>query len=160
MMLLAPYERLAWIILAVGLVIAGVVWVHHLEQVGVARQQAADAKVEAAQVVHVQEVEARAQQLVSSNNIQLVQALATPAVPGFTILCPSAPHFGNKLPANGGTVGGSAGSGGLPSRVGGTDAGAGVDLSPETYAILARANAKLSYWQHWYQDCKAEGACR
>jgi hypothetical protein len=160
--LLAPYEVYIWAALAMILLIGGVVVVKHLEDVGVERQRAADAKLAQAQVIHKDEVEKRAQELNSANDSQLHAALVAPPVKPTVVVrmrdCSAAP--GHIVPANGGSVPGVAGSGGLPQGVGSGGDQEGVAIATDTEALLERANAKLDYWQKYYATCKAEGACK
>jgi hypothetical protein len=159
---LAPYEVYIWAALAILLLIGGVVVVKHLEDVGVERQQAADAKLAQAQVIHKDEVEKRAQELNSANDSQLHAALVAPAAQPTVAVrmskCPSTARL--VVPANGGTVPGVAGQGGLPAGVGSGGDQTGVAIATSTEELLKRANAKLAYWQTYYAECKAEGACK
>ena len=158
------YAKYLWAGLAVVVIGAGVLFAHHLKQTGVAQQQEADARVEAVQANHVSEVENAAANADAQNSIKLETALVAPAVPAARFVlrvCPSPVDRGNQLPADGGTGRASPGPGGLSSGVGSEDAGSGgTDVAPDTEALLARANAKLKYWQGYYQECRVEGACR
>jgi hypothetical protein len=158
---IAAVERYLWIALAVGLLVGGVVLVHHLKEVGIATQQAADEKAQAVQVAHVQEVESRAAEVMAAGNTRLAVALAaTPVAAGFVLrVCPGPPHLSGNLSADDRPGPASPSPGGLPSGVE-SNAPVGVDIVPGTEAILARANAKLIYWQTFYAICKNEGACK
>ncbi|MDP9112269.1 MAG: hypothetical protein M3O20_01150 [Acidobacteriota bacterium] len=158
----AQVEVYLWAAMAVALLIGGIVLVHHIEMIGENKVKAADAKAEAARVIHKEEVEKRAQELNSANDSQLHHTLVSPpAVPAIVVrVCPRAPAARAILPADGTPVSGSTGSGGLSSGVGSDGQGPGLDIAPDTEALLARANAKLAYWQKFYATCKAEGACK
>lgn len=159
---LAQYEVYLWAALAVAFLVGGIVLVHHIEQIGVERQLAADAKLQQAQVIHKEEVEKRAQELNSANDRQLHAALVAPDVkPSIVVrVCPGAPRPLVLVPADGGALPGGTGPGGLQSGVGSSDESQGTDIAPSTEALLARANAKLAYWLNYYATCKAEGACK
>jgi hypothetical protein len=116
----------------------------------------------AAQVIHTEEVEKRAQELNSANDSRLhLTLVSSPVEPTFAVrVCPSPPAARLVVSADGGSVPGGAVPGGLSGGMGSADEGQGVDIAPTTTALLARANAKLIYWQNFYATCKAEGACR
>lgn len=161
--LLAPYEVYIWAALAFLLLCGGIYEVHHLENIGVQRQQAADAKLAEAQRIHKDEVEARAQALVAASGGKLHDALVAPdPVTPFTVrVCPgsSAPKL--KLPADGGTVAGSAGgSTAVRGPVADGSGTQGVDIAPSTEALLKRADAEIAYWRKYYRTCKAQGICK
>lgn len=160
---LAPYEAYIWAAIALLLLIGGVYTVHHLENIGVQRQQAADAKLAAAQIVHKEEVEARAQEFNQAAGSQLHTALVAPnPKPGVVVrVCPRAPAPGLVLPTNGSPVAGSAGGQPVVSgSVGSDSSGQGMDIAPDTEGLLKRAQAEITYWRAYYATCKAEGACK
>lgn len=161
--LLAPYELYIWAAIVVLLLLGGVYEVHHLENIGVQRQQAADAKLAAAQQVHTEEVEARAQQLAAAAGGQLHTALVAPdpILPVAVRVCPRATPTQSVVPANGSASPGSVGNPAALLRSvadGSTDLG--VDIAPTTEALLRRADAEITYWRQYYATCKAEGACK
>lgn len=161
--LLAPYEVYIWAGLAVLLLVTGVYEIHHLENIGVQRQLAADAKLADAQRVHTAEVEARAEALVRANDARLHGALVAPdPKPSVAVrVCPRVAAPRPPMSANGGTVsGGAGGPAAIPGAVGAESQGSGVDIAPSTEALLKRADAEIAYWREYYAACKAAGACK
>ena len=161
--LLAPYEVYIWAALAFLLLVGGVYEVHHLENIGVQRQLAADAKIADAQRVHAAEVEDRARALMAAEGGKLHGAFVAPdpKPPVAVRVCPRAAAPQLPVPANGGAVTGSAG--GSPDvRVAVADGSAtqGVDIAPSTEALLDRADAEIAYWRQYYRTCKAQGICK
>jgi heme exporter protein D len=160
---LAPYETYLWAALAFLLLVGSIVVVHKIKQEGVNQQLAADAKLAQAQLIHKDEVEKRAQEIVSANDQQLHAALVAPApIPGIVVrVCPSAPTARFKLPANGGAVSGSnSGPAPIPAAVGDGSESSGLDIAPSTEQLLARADAEIAYWRKYYSTCKAQGICK
>jgi hypothetical protein len=161
--LLAPYETYIWAFIAFVLLCGGVYVVHHLEQIGVERQKAADAKLAEAQIVHKDEVEKRAQELLAVSNSQLRAALVAPD-PKSSVsvrVCGSAAPAKSGLRTNGGTNAGSTvGQPAVPGPVGSNGAGQGVDIAPSTVGLLTRCQAEITYWRQYYATCKAAGACK
>ncbi len=161
--LLAPYETYIWAAMAILLLVSGVFEIHHLENIGVHRQLAADAKLAQAQLVHKQEVEDRARQIVAANDAQLHRALVAPnPVPSVSVrVCKQPSASKHAVSANGSSVSGST-SGSTPVRgaVAQGSGGTGVDIAPSTEALLERADAEIEYWHKYYAACKAAGACK
>lgn len=161
--LLAPYEVYIWAALAFLLLCGGIYEVHHLENIGVQRQQAADAKLAAAQRIHKDEVESRAQELVAASGSKLHDALVAPdpIAPIIVRVCPRAPTAGYQLPTDGGAVTGSdSGSPVVHGPVADGSATQGLDIAPGTEALLQHADAEIAYWRSYYQTCKSQGICK
>ena len=160
---LAPYETYIWAALAFLLLCGGIYTVHRLENIGVQRQQAADAKLAAAQIVHKDEVEKRAQELTQAAGSQLHAALVTPD-PKSTVsvrVCGAAPAAKPGVRSDGSAVAGSpVGQSAVPGSVGGPGASQGVDIAPATVGLLARCQAEVTYWRTYYANCKAIDACK
>ena len=160
---LAPYETYIWAALAFLLLCGGIYTVHRLENIGVQRQQAADAKLAAAQIVHKDEVEKRAQELTQAAGSQLHVALVSPdPKPSVSVrVCPTAVAARPGVRANGPAVAGSlVGQPAVPGAVGSNGAGQGVDIAPATVGLLARCQAEVTYWRTYYANCKAIDACK
>ncbi len=161
--LLAPYETYLWAAAAFILLCGGIYVVHHLEQIGVQRQQAADAKLAQAQIVHKDEVEKRAQELTQAAGGQLHAALVAPDPKSAVSVrvCGAAPAAKPGVRANGGTVAGSpVGQPAVSRPVGSDGSGQGVDIAPATVGLLGRCQAEVNYWRTYYANCKAAGACK
>jgi hypothetical protein len=162
--LLAPYEVYIWAGLAFLLLCGGVYTVHHLEQIGVHKEQMAEAKLAAAQEIHKQEVEDRANQLNQLSGATLHSALTAPVVAGPIVVrvCPPpARPAGHPLPANGGAKsGGTGGPAPVLAAVADGSGTQGVDIAPDTEALLARADAEIAYWRAYYANCKQQGICK
>lgn len=159
---LAQYEVYLWAALAMLLLIGGVVVVHHIEVIGEDKVKAADAKAAAAQVIHTQEVEQRAQELMATQASQLHTALAAsnPVVPFSLSVCPDTPKTRPVVPSNG-TPGPSSVSGQVVrATVAGPATSQGVDIAPDTDRVLKQADATVNYWKSYYQNCVKEGACK
>lgn len=160
---LAPYETYIWAALAFLLLCGGIYTVHRLENIGVQRQLAADAKLAQAQIVHKDEVEKRAQELTQAAGSQLHAALVAPD-PKSSVsvrVCGAAAPAKPGVRADVGTVaGGSVGQSALPGPVGSNGAGQGVDIAPATVGLLGRCQAEVTYWRTYYANCKAAGACK
>lgn len=160
---LAQYEVYLWAALALLMLIGGVYEVHRLENIGVQRQQAADAKLAAAQAVHKDEVEKRANELNQAAGGILHAALVAPdPKPAVAVrVCPRAVAARPVVPSNDGAVDRSPGQSAVIQRpVGDESAGGGVDIAPGTESLLKRADAEIAYWRSYYAICKAEGACK
>lgn len=161
--MLAPYETYIWAAVAFVLLCGGIYIVHHLENIGVQRQQAADAKLAEAQIVHKDEVEKRAQELTQAAGSQLHAALGAPDPKSSVtvrVCVPAAPAKPG-LRANVGTVAGSpVGQPALPGPVGSDGNSQGVDISPAVKGLLGRCQAEVNYWRTYYANCKAAGACK
>lgn len=160
--LLAPYEVYIWAAVAFLLLCGGIYTVHRLENIGVQRQQAADAKLAAAQAIHKEEVEARAQQLTQTAGGVLHTALVAPdPKPTFTVrVCPAGPTSGLIVPADVSPVTGESGVNTGSPGVGSGGASQGVDIAPITEGILGRQDAEIAYWRTYYATCKAQGICK
>jgi hypothetical protein len=161
--LLAPYETYIWAATAFVLLCGGVYVVHHLENIGVQRQQAADAKLAAAQIVHKDEVEKRAQELTQAAGSQLHAALvASDPKSSVTVrVCGTATPAKPGVRPDGSAVAGSpVGQPVVPGSVGGPGASQGVDIAPATVGLLTRCQAEVNYWRTYYANCKAAGACK
>lgn len=161
--LLAPYEIYIWAALAFLLLCGSIYTVYRLEEIGVNRQKAADAKLAAAQIVHKDEVEKHAQELISASNSQLHAALVAPnPKPDVSVrVCPGAAPARLGVSADGTAVGGIAlRQPTLPGPVGSDGTGQGMDIAPDTVGLLKRAQAEIDYWRKYYATCKAEGACK
>jgi hypothetical protein len=160
---LAPYETYIWAAIAFILLCGGIYVVHHLENIGVQRQQAADARLAAAQIVHKDEVEKRAQELTQAAGSQLHAALVAPdPKPAVAVrVCSGPAPAKSGVRANVGTVPGSAGGQpAVPGPVGSDGASKGVDIAPATVGLLGRCQAEVTYWRTYYANCKAAGACK
>ena len=154
----AANKLYVYLALGVALSAAGWFWVHHLERVGVAKQQALDTRAQIAQTAKVATVEAHAQAQESVAGSQLAVALAAPVVPAFVLrVCPSPPNSRGLLPADGGAGPIGADSARLSSGVAGQNAAAGPDIVPDTEALLQRANAQVTFWLAYYESCRAAG---
>lgn len=161
--LLAPYETYIWAALAFLLLCGSIYIVHRLEDIGVQRQQAADAKFAAAQIVHKDEVEKRAQELTQVAGSQLHVSLAAPdPKPNFSVrVCGTASPAKPGVRANGGSNAGSpVGQSSVPGPVGGNGTVAGLDIAPATVGLLGRCQAEVTYWRTYYANCRAAGACK
>lgn len=161
--LLAPYEVYIWAAIALFLLVGSVGVVHHLEDIGVKRQQLADAKLAEAQKIHKEEVEKRAQELMATESGKLRAALVAPApVSTFAVrVCRVTPAPVIVLPSNGS---GGPGSDWTRPPVRGSvdrgDAGQGVDITPDTRRLFKQADAEIAYWKAYYATCVKEGACK
>jgi hypothetical protein len=160
---LAPYETYIWAALAFLLLCGGIYEIKHLENIGVQRQQASDAKLAAAQLVHKDEVEKRANELNQASGGKLHAALVAPnPVDTQPVrVCPRAAPARPVMSSNGSPVaGGPVGQPAVPGSVGSDGASQGVDIAPDTVGLLKRAQAEITYWRQYYATCKAEGACK
>lgn len=158
---LKPYEATLWAVAAMVLIAAGAYTIHRIEVDGENKVHAADAKAEAAQVIHTEEVERRAKQIVDASNSQLHTALVAPAPVDSLVVrvCPSTGDTGKNLPANGGSVAGSgAGQTIVQGSVAANDSGR--NIGPDTERLLSEADAEIAYWRSYYRECKAEGVCQ
>ncbi len=160
--MLAPYELYIWAAVAVLLLLGGIFEVHRLENIGVQREQAHEAALAAAQAIHKEEVEARAQQLVQASGGQLHTALVAPdTVAPFAVrLCPNAPATRLVVSADGGPVAGSPGVTAGGPGVGSDSPVEGVDIAPATEGVLRRQDAEIAYWRSYYAACHKEGICK
>lgn len=160
--MLAPYEIYIWAALAFLLLCGGIYTIHRLENIGVQRQQAADAKLAEAQRIHKEEVEARAQQLTqTAGGVLHATLVASDSVAPFTVrLCPNTPTARLVVSADGGPLPGSPGVATGSPGVGSDGTSQGVDIAPGTEGILKRQDAEIAYWRTYYATCKAEGACK
>lgn len=160
---LAPYETYIWAALAFLLLCGGIYTVHRLENIGVQRQLAADAKLAQAQIVHKDEVEKRAQELTQAAGSQLHAALVAPD-PKSSVsvrVCGAAAPAKPGVRADVGTIAGSAvGQPAVPGPVGNNGASQGMDIAPATVGLLGRCQAEVTYWRTYYANCKAAGACK
>ncbi len=160
---LAPYETYIWAALAFLLLCGGIYTVHRLENIGVQRQRAADAKLAAAQIVHKDEVEKRAQELTQAAGSQLHAALVAPdpkPAVAVRVYVAAAPAKSGVRPDVGTVAGGVGGQPTLPGPVGSNGASQGVDIAPATVGLLTRCQAEVTYWRTYYVNCKAAGACK
>jgi hypothetical protein len=160
---LAQYEVYIWAAVAFVLFCTGIYVVHRLEDIGVERQRAADAKLAQAQIIHKEEVEKRAQELTQAAGSQLHTALVAPD-PKLAVavrVCSPAPKAKPGVRADGGPVAGSAlEQPVLPGPVAGDGASQGVDIAPATVGLFSRCQAEVTYWRAYYANCKAAGACK
>lgn len=160
---LAQYEVYLWAAAAFVLLCGGMYAVHHLENIGVQRQLAADAKLAQAQIVHKDEVEKRAQELTQAAGSQLHAALVAPDPKSNVVVrvCNSAAPAKPGVRADVGTVAGSTvGQPAVSGSVGSDGAGKGVDIAGPTVGLLSRCQAEVNYWRTYYANCKAAGACK
>lgn len=158
---LAQYEIYLWAALAVALIILGVITVHHLEQIGVDKEKAAEAKVLAAQQVHKDEVEQRAKELTDANDISLRKTLGAAAPSdAFTVrVCNAATPI--AVSADGGTGPGSDDNPfALPRPVASHGQSQGVDIGPDTESLFSKADGEIAYWRAYYATCKDLKVCR
>lgn len=161
---LAQYEVYLWAAVAFVLLCGSIYVVHRLEDIGVQRQLASDAKLAQAQIVHKDEVEKRAQELTQAAGSQLHAALGAPD-PKSSVsvrVCGAASSPAKpRVRADVGTVaGGPVGQPAVPGPVGGNGASQGVDIAPATVGLLTRCQAEVTYWRTYYANCKAAGACK
>jgi hypothetical protein len=160
---LAPYEVYIWAALAFLLLCGGIYTVHHLEDIGVKREQAANAKLAEAQIVHKDEVEKRAQELTQAAGSQLHAALVAPdPKPSVAVrVCPTAAAAKPGVRADGGPVAGRpVGQPVVPGAVAIDGSEQGLDIAPATLGLLSRCQAEVNYWRKYYATCKAAGACK
>jgi heme exporter protein D len=158
---LAQYEIYLWAALAVALIVLGVITVHHLEQIGVDKEKAAEAKVLAAQQIHKDEVEQRAKELTDANDISLRKALGAP-VPSDALtvrMCNATIPI--TLPPDGAAGAGSDSNPfAVPRPVAGNGGSQGIDIGPDTEALFAKADGEIAYWRAYYATCKDLKVCR
>lgn len=161
---LAQYEVYLWAAAALLLLVGGIYEVHHLENIGVQRQLAADAKLAQAQIVHKDEVEKRAQELTQAAGSQLHTALVAPdpkPTVSVRVCKPRAAAPQPGLRTDGSPIPGVLGGQPLVSGPVGSDGDSqGVDIAAGTEGLLARAQAEVTYWRTYYANCKKIGACK
>ncbi len=162
---LAPYERYLWMAALVVVLIGAWALVHHIEVVGENKIRAQDAKLVAAETVHKQEVENRAQELVDQRAAKLEGALvAPPPTDALNVRVCFPTAAGPELVVSGNGAR-SAGSGSaapvVPGSVASKNAPArSVNIGPATEDLFAKADAEIAYWRGYYMDCVRLKICK
>jgi hypothetical protein len=156
---IAPFKDYLVLAALVGVIVASAWFIHHERQIGAQRWAAALAAKELEWQLKVNKVEADAKSKVDELQGKLDAKIAhPPANPLHVRVCNPAPPSPSPMRPDGGTVGGSDGSGGPGKPV--EDQDQGVDIGPATEYILNRAGAKIEYLQNFIRICQQKGICK
>lgn len=164
---LAKYEIALWAGLALGGLVLLLWYNHHERQIGAAKVVAA-VKLEAdKRAAEVARIEADAKTQIDGLQAALVIASAPRPNPYHVRMCNPSVQVA-PVSSSGGTVANSDGAGRPSDRVespdrqseGAGEASEGVDIGPDTEALLARVGAKLAYLQGYVRACQKAGNCK
>jgi hypothetical protein len=158
---LVPVSWFVWGAFALSL--AGGFWWYtdHVEGIQHAKDAAADKRLADAQIVHSEEVEARAKVLTNEALSTFKAALAAPpAVDApHVLVCPRTPAP-RAVPANGGARPAAHAEAGVPAAGPADNEPAERDVGPPLDKLYEDADAWIVALQNYITDCIAAGICK
>lgn len=158
MPLLPPQVKLYAELIAVLAFAAFITWgVHHLREQGRQEILAANARADAAAVIHKAEVEALVHMRYGAiiNELEKSRTAPPPADALSVRVCKPGTPLPGHLPANGSPRPPADGTAGLSAGV-----EEGRDIGPFTEQLLKRANAQVKALQEYVRTCQEAGICR